>query len=95
MAFMLRHAKKVTSSSDCFVHPGRRNTLFWYSVVQTGWFANRKVRRAERGSNPSGYPIDMTSRQCLVLAVCSHSESLKSTIMTSNRYRDLSEPATR
>jgi hypothetical protein len=31
-----------------------------FSVVQTGWFANRKVRGAEGGSNPSGYPIDMT-----------------------------------
>ena len=27
MAFTLRDAEKVTSSSDRFVHPGRRNTL--------------------------------------------------------------------
>ena len=72
MAFMLRDAEKVTSSSDRFVHPGRRNTLLRYSVVQTGWFANRKVRGAERGSNPSGYPIDMASRQCPVLAGSRH-----------------------
>ena len=39
-----------------------------FSVVQTGWYANRKVRGAERGSNPSGYLIDLTSHQCPVLA---------------------------
>ena len=68
MAFMLRDAEKVISSAERFVHPGRRNTLLWFSVVQTVWFANRKVRGAERGTNSSGYPIDMTSRQCPVLA---------------------------
>ena len=58
---MLRDVEKVTSSSDRLV-PAEEEILFAVLGSSNLMVRNRKVRRAERASNLSGYPIDLTPR---------------------------------